>query len=385
MSLVLPPLSLYVHMPWCVRKCPYCDFNSHAAPELVPQAQYIDALLEDLQNDLAAVQGRALTSIFFGGGTPSLFAPDQIGRLLEGVRRQIPFEPDIEITLEANPGTIEHGRFSGYRDAGVNRVSLGAQTFNEEQLKLLGRIHGAGDIARAVEELRQAGLDNFNLDLMYGLPAQSVAQALQDLESALALQPTHLSQYQLTLEPGTVFYHRPPALPDPDDCWQMQIDSQELLATRGYQQYEVSAYARTGRRSRHNLNYWQFGDYLGIGAGAHGKLTRLDQGGVIVRTTRLKQPREYLSRAADSRVSERRVVPGVDLPFEFMLNGLRLIDGFDEQVFESRTGLSFAVLGESVTKAERKGLLVREGGRRWRATPEGQRFLNDLQEVFLPS
>lgn len=385
MSLSLPPLSLYVHMPWCVRKCPYCDFNSHAAPELVPQAQYIDALLEDLQNDLAAVQGRALTSIFFGGGTPSLFAPDQIGRLLEGVRRQIPFEPDIEITLEANPGTIEHGRFSGYRDAGVNRVSLGAQTFNEEQLKLLGRIHGAGDIARAVEELQQAGLDNFNLDLMYGLPAQSVAQALQDLESALALQPTHLSQYQLTLEPGTVFYHRPPALPDPDDCWQMQIDSQELLATRGYQQYEVSAYARTGRRSRHNLNYWQFGDYLGIGAGAHGKLTRLDQGGVIVRTTRLKQPREYLSRAADSRVSERRVVPGVDLPFEFMLNGLRLIDGFDEQVFESRTGLSFAVLGESVTKAERKGLLVREGGRRWRATPEGQRFLNDLQEVFLPS
>lgn len=385
MSLVLPPLSLYVHMPWCVRKCPYCDFNSHAAPELVPQAQYIDALLEDLQSDLAAVQGRALTSIFFGGGTPSLFAPDQIGRLLEGVRRQIPFETDIEITLEANPGTIEHGRFSGYRDAGVNRVSLGAQTFNEEQLKLLGRIHGAGDIARAVEELRQAGLDNFNLDLMYGLPAQSVVQALQDLESALALQPTHLSQYQLTLEPGTVFYHRPPALPDPDDCWQMQIDSQELLATRGYQQYEVSAYARTGRRSRHNLNYWQFGDYLGIGAGAHGKLTRLDQGGVIVRTTRLKQPREYLSRAADSRVSERRVVPGVDLPFEFMLNGLRLIDGFDEQVFESRTGLSFAVLGESVTKAERKGLLVREAGRRWRATPEGQRFLNDLQEVFLPS
>lgn len=372
-------------MPWCVRKCPYCDFNSHAAPELVPQAQYIDALLEDLQNDLAAVQGRALTSIFFGGGTPSLFAPDQIGRLLEGVRRQIAFEPDIEITLEANPGTIEHGRFSGYRDAGVNRVSLGAQTFNEEQLKLLGRIHGAGDITRAVEELRQAGLDNFNLDLMYGLPAQSVSQALQDLESALALQPTHLSQYQLTLEPGTVFYHRPPALPDPDDCWQMQIDSQELLATRGYQQYEVSAYARTGRRSRHNLNYWQFGDYLGIGAGAHGKLTRLDQGGVIVRTTRLKQPREYLSRAADSRVSERRVVPGVDLPFEFMLNGLRLIDGFDEQVFESRTGLSFAMLAQSVTEAQRKGLLERDGAGRWRATPEGQRFLNDLQEVFLPS
>lgn len=385
MSLTLPPLSLYVHMPWCVRKCPYCDFNSHAAPELVPQAQYIDALLEDLQNDLAAAQGRALTSIFFGGGTPSLFAPDQIGRLLEGVRRQIPFDSGIEITLEANPGTIEHGRFSGYRDAGVNRVSLGAQTFNEEQLKLLGRIHGADDIARAVEELRQAGLDNFNLDLMYGLPAQSVSQALQDLDSALALQPTHLSQYQLTLEPGTVFYHRPPALPDPDDCWQMQIDSQELLATRGYEQYEVSAYARTGRRSRHNLNYWKFGDYIGIGAGAHGKLTRPDAGGVIVRTTRVKQPREYLSCAADSRVSEHRVVPAADLPFEFMLNSLRLIEGFDEQTFESRTGLRFAALEQSVSEAARKGLLARDGDRHWRATADGQRFLNDLQELFLPA
>ncbi|MFC4310164.1 radical SAM family heme chaperone HemW [Steroidobacter flavus] len=384
MSLALPPLSLYVHMPWCVRKCPYCDFNSHTAPELVPQAQYIDALLEDLQNDASAAQGRALTSIFFGGGTPSLFAPDQIGRLLEGVRRHIPFDPSIEITLEANPGTIEHGRFSGYRDAGVNRVSLGAQTFNEEQLKLLGRIHGAGDIGRAVDELRQAGLDNFNLDLMYGLPAQSVAQARQDLESALALQPAHLSQYQLTLEPGTVFYHRPPALPEPDDCWQMQIDSQELLATRGFEQYEVSAYARAGRRSRHNLNYWQFGDYIGIGAGAHGKLTRLDEGAAIVRTTRVKQPREYLSRAADLRVSERRVVPVEDLPFEFMLNGLRLIEGFEEPAFESRTGLLFSTLDAPIAEAERKGLLEHDAHRRWRATPDGQRFLNDLQELFLP-
>ena len=371
-------------MPWCVRKCPYCDFNSHAAPELVPQAQYIDALLEDLQTDVAAAQGRPLTSIFFGGGTPSLFAPDQIGRLLAGVRQQIPFDPAIEITLEANPGTIEHGRFSGYRDAGVNRVSLGAQTFNKEQLKLLGRIHGANDIGRAVDELRQAGLDNFNLDLMYGLPAQSVSQAIEDLESALALQPEHLSQYQLTLEPGTVFYHRPPALPDPDDCWQMQIDSQELLATRGYEQYEVSAYARAGRRSRHNLNYWQFGDYIGIGAGAHGKLTRLDEGAAIVRTTRLKQPREYLSRAADLRVSERRVVPAEDLPFEFMLNGLRLLDGFNEEAFESRTGLSFDSLGANVMAAERRGLLQRDAHRHWRATPDGQRFLNDLQELFLP-
>ncbi|MDY6945683.1 MAG: radical SAM family heme chaperone HemW [Pseudomonadota bacterium] len=388
MSLVLPPLSLYVHMPWCVRKCPYCDFNSHAAPELIPQAQYIDALLEDLQVDVAAAQGRTITSIFFGGGTPSLFAPDQVGRLLDGVRRQIPFDSRIEITLEANPGTIEHGRFTGYRDAGVNRVSLGAQTFNEEQLRLLGRIHGAGDIARAVDELRQAGLDNFNLDLMYGLPAQNVAQALSDLESALSLQPAHISQYQLTLEPGTVFYHRPPPLPDADDCWQMQIECQDLLAARGYEQYEVSAYARPGRRSRHNLNYWRFGDYIGIGAGAHGKLTRLDgPGGVagaIERTTRVKQPREYLSRAADQRVSERRIVPLEDVPFEFMLNGLRLIEGFDQQVFESRTGLAFAVLDANVSEARRQGLLAHDAPHRWRATPTGQRFLNDLQALFLP-
>ncbi|WP_230979447.1 radical SAM family heme chaperone HemW [Steroidobacter gossypii] len=384
MSMTLPPLSLYVHMPWCVRKCPYCDFNSHAAPELVPQAQYIDALLEDLQNDLSAVQGRELTSIFFGGGTPSLFAPEQIGRLLEAVRRQIPFDSGIEITLEANPGTIEHGRFAGYRDAGINRVSLGAQTFNEEQLRLLGRIHGARDIERAVEELRQAGLDNFNLDLMYGLPAQNVAQALLDLEAALSLQPAHISQYQLTLEPGTVFYHRPPPLPDPDDCWQMQIECQEVLAARGYEQYEVSAYARPGRRSRHNLNYWEFGDYIGIGAGAHGKLSRLDEGEVIVRTTRVKQPREYMSRAADLRVSERRVVPAADVPFEFMLNSLRLIDGFDEHEFESRTGLPFATVSRTVAEAQRKGLFELDRPHHWRATPNGQRFLNDLQEMFLP-
>lgn len=371
-------------MPWCVRKCPYCDFNSHAAPERVPQAQYIDALLDDLRNDVAAVQGRALTSIFFGGGTPSLFSPDQIGRLLDGVRRQIPFDSSIEITLEANPGTIERGRFAGYRDAGVNRVSLGAQSFNEEQLSLLGRIHGADDIRRAVEELRQAGLDNFNLDLMYGLPAQSVSQALHDLESALALEPAHVSHYQLTLEPGTVFYHRPPPLPDPDDCWQMQVESQKLLAARGYEQYEVSAYARAGRRSRHNLNYWQFGDYIGIGAGAHGKLTRLDSGGNIERTARVKQPREYLARVADQRVSERRLVPVEDVPFEFMLNGLRLLEGFDVRDFESRTGLAFDVLGATTSEARRKGLLTQDAPHRWRATVTGQRFLNDLQALFLP-
>jgi oxygen-independent coproporphyrinogen-3 oxidase len=381
--LVLPPLALYVHMPWCVRKCPYCDFNSHAAPEQVPQAQYIDTLLQDLQSDLQAVQQRPLTSIFFGGGTPSLFAPDQIGRLLEGVRREIAFAPHIEITLEANPGTIEHGRFSGYREAGINRVSLGAQTFNEEQLRLLGRIHGQHDIARAVEELRQAGIDNFNLDLMYGLPAQTLPQALQDVESALALQPAHLSHYQLTLEPGTVFYHRPPPLPDPDDSWQMQIECQALLAARGFEQYEVSAYARSGRRSRHNLNYWKFGDYIGIGAGAHGKVTMLD-GTSVVRTTRVKQPREYMSRTADRRVIEVREVAAEDLPFEFMLNELRLVDGFSESEFEARTGLPFTTLATTIERARQKGWLEEDGPAHWRPTEQGQRFLNDLQELFLP-
>jgi len=383
-ALTLPPLALYVHMPWCVRKCPYCDFNSHAAPEQVPQAKYIDALLEDLQSDLPAVQQRPLTSIFFGGGTPSLFEPEQIARLLEGVQRQLVFADSIEITLEANPGTIEHGRFAGYREAGVNRVSLGAQSFNDEQLRLLGRIHSRDDIARAVAELRQAGIDNFNLDLMYGLPAQSAPQALQDLESALALQPAHLSHYQLTLEPGTVFYHRPPPLPDPDDCWQMQIECQELLATRGFEQYEVSAYARGGRRSRHNLNYWTFGDYLGIGAGAHGKLTMIDGAHAIVRTTRVRQPREYLSRAADRRVVETREISAGDLPFEYLLNALRLADGFAEAEFEARTGLPFATLAGTIAVARQKGWLEQDRPAHWRPTETGQRFLNDLQALFLP-
>ena len=379
----LLPLALYVHMPWCVRKCPYCDFNSHAAPEQVPQAQYIDTLLQDLQSDLPGVQQRPLSSIFFGGGTPSLFTPEHIGRLLEGVRREIAFAADIEITLEANPGTIEHGRFSGYRDAGINRVSLGAQTFNEEQLRLLGRIHGQHDIARAVEELRQAGIDNFNLDLMYGLPSQTLAQALQDVESALALQPAHISHYQLTLEPGTVFYHRPPPLPDEDDSWQMQIECQALLAARGFEQYEVSAYARSGRRSRHNLNYWKFGDYIGIGAGAHGKLTMLDAS-AVVRTTRVRQPREFMLRPADRRVIEVREVAAGELPFEFMLNALRLVDGFSEAEFEERTGLPFMAAATTITVARQKGWLEQDGSSHWRPTEMGRRFLNDLQELFLP-
>ena len=384
----LPPLALYVHMPWCVRKCPYCDFNSHVAPEQIPQQQYIDALIEDLAIDAGAAQGRALASIFFGGGTPSLFAPDQVGRFLEAARSLVPFAPGVEVTLEANPGTVEHGRFSGYRDAGINRVSLGAQTFDADHLRTLGRIHGSGDIAKAVDEVRSAGLDNFNLDLMYGLPAQTLQQALADLDAALALDPAHISHYQLTLEPGTVFYHRPPSLPDSEATWQMQLDCQEKLATRGYEHYEVSAYARAGRRSRHNLNYWQFGDYIGVGAGAHGKLTWLASEErarlTIVRSARVKQPREFLRRASTDRVSDRFAVETGDLPFEYMLNVLRLTDEFSEADFAARTGLAFGTIGGAIAAAQRKRLLQSAGPGRWRVTELGQRFLNDLQALFLP-
>jgi len=384
----LPPLALYVHMPWCVRKCPYCDFNSHAAPDAIPQQQYIDALIEDLAIDAGAAQGRAFASVFFGGGTPSLFSPDEVGRFLEAARSLVPFARDVEVTLEANPGTVEHGRFGGYRDAGINRISLGAQTFDADHLRTLGRIHGSGDIARAVDEVRGAGIDNFNLDLMYGLPAQSLQQAVADLDAALALEPAHISHYQLTLEPGTVFYHRPPPLPDSDAIWQMQLDCQERLAARGFEHYEVSAYARAGRRSRHNLNYWQFGDYIGVGAGAHGKLTwpANDERAhlSVVRSARVKQPREFLRRVAADRVSDRFQVERADLPFEYMLNVLRLTDDFGEDAFEARTGVAFARVAPAVAEAQCKGLLQTAGVGKWRVTELGQRFLNDLQAVFLP-
>ncbi len=376
-----PPLALYVHLPWCVRKCPYCDFNSHAMPQNMPQREYIDALIEDLDHDLTNVRDRTLISIFFGGGTPSLFSPEEIGRLLEAVRARFVVNDELEVTLEANPGTIEHGRCAGYREAGVTRVSLGVQSFNEQQLKTLGRIHGAEDVHRAVDELRRAGLDNFNLDLMYGLPQQSIEEALQDLRSAIELQPAHISHYQLTLEPGTVFYHRPPPLPDDDASWQMQIESQALLDRFGYFQYEISAYAQAGRQCRHNLNYWQFGDYLGIGAGAHGKLTVQDG---IQRTARCKQPREYLSRAGADRIVEHRWLSGTELPFEFMLNALRLRGGVPASLFQARTGLALDVMESQLTAARAKGLLA-DTPERLAATELGLQFLNDLQAIFLPA
>lgn len=381
MLLQPPPLALYVHLPWCVRKCPYCDFNSHVAPEQLPQQDYVDALLQDLDHDLPGAGSRPLVSIFFGGGTPSLFSPEEIARFLQGVRQRITCVADLEVTLEANPGTIEHGRFLGYRDAGVTRVSLGAQTFNDQHLKRLGRIHAGGDIQRAVAELVLAGLDNFNLDLMYGLPDQTSAQALEDVRAAIALKPKHLSHYQLTLEPGTVFYHRPPPLPDQDASWEMQVECQQLLAQHGYEQYEVSAYAQAGSQCRHNLNYWEFGDYFGVGAGAHGKLTQ--PSGVVMRTIRCRQPRDYLSRTVADRITERREVTADELPFEYMLNALRLLNGFDNERFEARTGLSCAAIADTLGAAQRKGLLIQTDDG-WRPTELGSRFLNELQAMFLP-
>ena len=377
-----PPLSLYVHLPWCVRKCPYCDFNSHVAPPTLPQVDYVQALLADLELDLPQVQGRELVSIFFGGGTPSLFEPRAIERVIDGARERLACTSAIEITLEANPGTIERGRFSEFRGAGVTRVSLGVQSFDPLHLHNLGRIHQTPEIFAAVADLVDAGIDNFNLDLMYGLPQQSVAQALSDVGAAVALGPRHLSHYQLTLEPGTVFHHRPPAgLPDDNETWEMQIQCQQLLAQHGYAQYEVSAYARAGQQCRHNLNYWQFGDYLGVGAGAHGKLTDLGAGR-IVRTTRVRQPRDYLQRSPQARL-EQQVIASQQLPFEFMLNALRLLTGFSLPDFEHRTGLPGAAIGPELAAACSKGLLVTEDHRHYRASDLGMRFLNDLLGMFL--
>ncbi len=379
--LEVPPLALYVHMPWCVRKCPYCDFNSHAAPAQIPQREYIDALLADLDVDREWVPQRELLSIFFGGGTPSLFAPEYIGEFLEGVRARLPCAPDMEVTLETNPGTVERGRFAGYRDAGITRVSLGAQTFNAEQLQTLGRIHGAGEIHRAVDELRTAGLHNFNLDLMYGLPAQTQQQAVDDVAAAIALQPQHLSHYQLTLEPGTVFYHRPPPLPAHDETWEMQLACQALLAAHGYAQYEISGYAQPQYRCRHNLNYWQYGDYLGIGAGAHGKIT---VGERVVRTERVSSPREYLLRTPAQRLKEQRDIGGADRAFEYMLNALRLREGFRLSQFQARTGLRADSIDAVLRRACAKGLLSQADTDQWQPTELGLRFLNELQEMFLP-
>jgi putative oxygen-independent coproporphyrinogen III oxidase len=383
-------LALYVHMPWCVRKCPYCDFNSHQLKSAAPESSYIDALIRDFDFELPRLDGRRIDTVFFGGGTPSLFQPEDFCRLLAALRERIAFAADAEVTLEANPGTIERGRFSGYRQAGINRVSLGAQTFAPRALEILGRIHSAEDTHRAVAELREAGLDNFNLDLMYALPQQTLEEALADVRTACALGPVHISYYQLTLEPGTVFHSRPPPLPDEEAAWQMQTAGQRLLAESGYVQYEVSAYARPGARCRHNLNYWQFGDYVGIGAGAHGKLSlALPQR--ILRTAKPKQPREYQEqvRRAESgggarpvTIGEASFIAAADVPFEFMLNALRLNEGFTVRDYMLRTGLEIASVEAQLAAGQGRGLLTNRADG-WRPTELGRRFLNDLQASFL--
>ena len=391
------PLSLYVHMPWCVRKCPYCDFNSHQLHSSAPATGYIDALIDDFETELPWLAGRRIDTVFFGGGTPSLFGPEDFARLLDALKRQIAFAGDAEITLEANPGTIERGRFAGYRDAGITRVSLGAQSFAPRALERLGRIHTAGDTHRAVEELHAADIGNFNLDLMYALPQQTLEEAIVDVRTACALGPAHISYYQLTLEPGTVFHSRPPPLPDEDLAWEMLAQGQQILADEGFTQYEVSAYAKDGARCRHNLNYWQFGDYAGVGAGAHGKLS-MSVPHHILRTAKPKQPRDYQDRLAappaavpaalgrtalvPRAIGERRLVATVDLPFEFMLNALRLNEGFAGRDFESRTGLSLNSIEPGLRQARDRGLLE-VTARGWRPTELGRKFLNDLQAGFL--
>lgn len=383
-ALTAPPLSLYVHLPWCVRKCPYCDFNSHAVPSAgIPETAYLAALLSDLDFAAREAGGREIVSVFFGGGTPSLFSAAAVAAVLARARQLLPVAGDVEVTLESNPGTVEHGTFAAYRDAGVNRVSLGAQSFDDRCLAALGRIHASDEIVGAVAELRAAGIDNFNLDLMYGLPQQSPDGARRDVERALVLEPAHISHYNLTLEPGTAFERRPPRLPDEESVYEMQSSCQQLLAAAGYQQYEVSAYARPERRCRHNLNYWKFGDYLGIGAGAHGKIT--DVAGVrVVRTERTRQPGRYMSASrAEDRVVLRHTVAEGDLAFEFCLNALRLVEGFDEATFEARTGRPWATV-EGVAVARERGLLERTRAGHWAATARGRLFLNDLQAMFLP-
>jgi putative oxygen-independent coproporphyrinogen III oxidase len=371
----LPPLALYVHIPWCVRKCPYCDFNSHERSGSLPEKEYVERLLLDLEELLPSVWGRPLVSVFIGGGTPSLFSPGSIDTLLSGVRARLKLEPGAEITLEANPGTVEAARFRGFRDAGVNRISIGVQSFDERMLTALGRIHSADEARRAIASAA-ASFDNVNIDLMYGLPGQSAAMARADIEEAARAGVPHVSAYQLTIEPNTVFWSKPPALPEHDLCADMQVMAEEILRQAGFDHYETSAFARPGRRCSHNLNYWEFGDYLGIGAGAHGKVSFPDR---ITRHERIKQPREYLSTAKN--ISES-VIPASELPFEFMLNALRLVEGFPANLFGERTGLPLVVLEKKLLAAEKAGLLERDW-KRIRPTARGQRFLNELLELFL--
>ncbi len=375
----LPPLSLYIHIPWCVRKCPYCDFNSHEARGAFPEKEYVAALVRDLEMALPQIWGRKVYTVFFGGGTPSLLSGEAIGEILRNVRMLLPLDMNAEITLEANPGTVEADKFAAFRDAGVNRLSMGIQSFNDKHLQALGRIHSADEARRAIQ-IAQQHFDNINLDLMYALPTQTLDEALLDVQIAMQYTPQHLSCYHLTLEPNTQFHHNPPVLPDEDTSAEMQQSIESLLAVHGYEHYETSAFARPKRRAKHNLNYWQFGDYLGIGAGAHSKLSFPDK---VLRQARYKQPQAYMQQVAAGLPIQSENEVGVDaLPFEFMMNALRLNDGFDSNLFAERTSLSLLSIQNELQEAERRWLLFRDH-RRIAPTLLGQRFLNDLLEQFL--
>lgn len=385
MTLQPPPLSLYVHIPWCVQKCPYCDFNSHALKAEIPEQQYIDALIEDLDIDINRYQlkyaDRPLHSIFIGGGTPSLISPSQIGRLLREIEQRFRFKTDIEITMEANPGTIEAKRFEDYRKYGVTRISIGIQSFEQQKLKRLGRIHGSLEATRAAKLAHKIGLNSFNLDLMHGLPDQSVEQALSDLDKAIELNPPHLSWYQLTIEPNTLFYSKPPELPDEDKLWDIFELGNDKLAQAGYIQYEISGYSKAGYQCQHNLNYWRYGDYLGIGCGAHGKLSFTD--GQIIRTTKVKHPRGYLN-LVKPYLDNETVVADADKPFEFFMNRFRLLEACPKQDFVNTTGLSIASIQPMLDWAIDQGYL-KETELSWQVTEKGKLFLNDLLEGFMDS
>jgi putative oxygen-independent coproporphyrinogen III oxidase len=375
----LPPLSLYIHIPWCVRKCPYCDFNSHAAGPEIPEQAYIQRLIADLQQDQSWAQGRKLNSIFFGGGTPSLFSAAGIGEIVSAAEKIIGFSEDIEITLEANPGTFEQEKFSGFRSAGINRLSIGIQSFNQSHLEKLGRIHSGDQALSAIDTARKAGFENFNLDLMHGLSGQTLAEATADIQQAIDQGANHISWYQLTIEPNTEFYSRPPQLPEDDILADIQHAGMGLLESHGYGQYEVSAFAQPGQRSQHNINYWQFGDYLGIGAGAHGKIT-LPAEHKIIRSNKTRQPDNYLSREL-ATLAQQKPIPSEELAMEFMMNGLRLREGVPASYFPERTGLPDSSIEQKVRKLKSQGLLEVDS-QQFRATPLGYQFLNSLLQGF---
>lgn len=377
--MVLPPLSLYIHIPWCVRKCPYCDFNSHTVKDELPEQRYIDALLRDMRDELSAVQGRSIDTIFIGGGTPSLFTPQGIEQILSGIAALTPLSSGAEITMEANPGTFEQERFAGFKAAGINRLSIGIQSFNTEHLQTLGRIHNEKDALHAIQKAQQIGFDNINLDLMHGLPQQTPQQALNDLQQAIDLEPQHISWYQLTIEPNTEFHSKPPTLPEDEALWAIQEQGQALLAQHGYQQYEISAYAQPGRQAQHNLNYWRFGDYIGIGAGAHGKVS-WPTDNRINRRWKQRQPKAYMD--ALSPLSGEQNITEDERPFEFMMNALRLSNGVSSDLFAKRTGLELQQITPLLQRAIEKGLLIDDPAL-IAPTEQGKLFLNDLLEMLL--